>query len=424
MAVRKRVLSGMRPTGRLHIGHLVGALDNWIKLQGTYDAFFFVADWHALTTDYADTSSITDSTIQMVTDWLAAGLDPQKSTLFLQSHVPEHAELHLLFSMITPLGWLERVPSYKEQREQIRDKDLGTYGFLGYPLLQAADILIYRAHGVPVGEDQVPHVELTREVARRFNLAYGELVPKRHATAQLKTDDWHRLAESAGLPPEITQQLAPGAQPPASDRFAIIRDYFRCAPLLLRAYYLSRGLGEYAQIRGILTEPEPLLTETPKLPGLDGRKMSKSYGNTIELADTPEAIRQKVSTMLTDPQRIRRSDPGRPEICPVFGFHKRFSTSDVIARVDVECRTAQIGCVDCKALMADHLVRSLEPIRERRRPYEANPGSVWEILAEGSRKASRVARATMRQVRAAMKMTYPWEGRQPRNSKSASVATS
>ncbi|HXE74667.1 MAG TPA: tryptophan--tRNA ligase [Candidatus Xenobia bacterium] len=415
MAAKKRVLSGMRPTGRLHIGHLVGALDNWIKLQETYDSFFFVADWHALTTDYADTSAITDSTIQMVTDWLAAGLDPRKATLFLQSHVPEHAELHLLFSMITPLGWLERVPSYKEQREQIRDKDLGTYGFLGYPLLQAADILIYRAHGVPVGEDQVPHVELTREVARRFNLAYGELVPKRHAIAKLKEEDWQRLAENVGLPPEITQQVASG-----SDKFAVIRDYFRRAPLLLRAYYLSRGLGEYAQIRGILTEPEPLLTETPKLPGLDGRKMSKSYGNTIELADTPDTIRQKVSTMLTDPQRIRRSDPGRPEICPVFGFHKRFSTADVVARVDVECRTAQIGCVDCKKLMADHLIRALGPIRERRRPYEANPSSVWEILVEGSRKASRVARATMRQVRAAMKMTYPWEGHQPRP-KSASV---
>ncbi len=422
---KKRILSGMRPTGRLHIGHLVGALDNWIKLQETYDCFFFVADWHALTTDYADTSAVTDSTIQMVTDWLAAGLDPQKATLFLQSHVPEHAELHLLFSMITPLGWLERVPSYKEQREQIRDKDLGTYGFLGYPLLQAADILIYRAHGVPVGEDQVPHVELTREVARRFNLAYGELVPKPHAIAQLKDDSWYGLATSVGLPTEVQNQLLPTLPVQAPDKFQVIKEYFRRAPLFLRAYYLSRGLGDFAQIRGILTEPEPLLTATPKLPGLDGRKMSKSYGNTIELADTPETIRQKVSTMLTDPQRIRRSDPGRPEICPVFGFHKRFSTSDVIGRVDVECRTAQIGCVDCKALMADHLIRSLEPIRERRRPYEANPASVWEVLAEGSRKASRVARATMRQVRAAMKMTYPWEGRQPRQSKSASsVSTS
>jgi tryptophanyl-tRNA synthetase len=383
----------MRPTGRLHIGHLVGALNNWASLQDRYECFYFVADWHALTTDYADTSAITDSTIQMVTDWLAAGLDPQKSTLFLQSHVPEHAELHLLFSMITPLGWLERVPSYKEQREQIRDKDLGTYGFLGYPLLQAADILIYRAHGVPVGEDQVPHVELTREVARRFNLAYGELVPKHHATAQLKAEDWHGLAESAGLPPEVTQQIAA-----SSEKFGVIRDYFRRAPLLMRAYYLSRGLGECAQIRGILTEPEPLLTETPKLPGLDGRKMSKSYGNTIELADTPEAIRQKASTMLTDPQRIRRSDPGRPEICPVFGFHKRFSTAEAIARVDAECRTAQIGCVDCKSLMADHLIRSLEPIRERRRPtrpIRVPSGKFWPK----ARAKPAAWRATMRQVR-------------------------
>jgi len=338
MAAKKRVLSGMRATGRMHLGHLVGALENWVKLQDSYQCYFFVADWHALTTDYADTSQLTENTFQMVTDWLAAGLDPEKSTLFLQSRVLEHAELHLLFSMITPLGWLERVPTYKEQREQIRDKDLGTYGFLGYPVLQAADILIYRANFVPVGEDQVPHVELTREVARRFNVTYAKVFP----------------------------------------------------------------------------EPGVLLTPTPKLPGLDGRKMSKSYNNTIDLGDDPDTIRQKVSTMLTDPQRVRRSDPGRPEICPVFGYHRRYSPPDVIARVDAECRTAQIGCVDCKALMASHLVPALEPIRQRRRRYEAEPGLVWDILAEGTRRAQRAARATMRRVRQAMHLNHPEGGKRGR----------
>jgi len=336
MAAKKRVLSGMRPTGRLHLGHLVGALENWIKLQDQYQCFFFVADWHALTTDYADTSQITENTLQMAIDWLACGLDPAKATLFIQSHVPEHAELHLLFSMVTPLGWLERVPSYKEQREQIRDRDLGTYGFLGYPLLQSADILIYKAHFVPVGEDQVAHVELTREVVRRFNSFY------------------------------------PGK-------------------------------------RRVFPEPQALLTPTPKLPGLDGRKMSKSYGNQIELGEEPDSIRQKVAGMLTDPQRVRRHDPGRPEICPVFGLHRRYSTSEVIAQVDRECRTAAIGCVDCKGLMLEHLLPVLQPIRERRRQYEARPQAAWEILVEGSKQARRVARRTMQQVREAMKMVFAGE---------------
>ena len=338
MAAKKRVLSGMRPTGRLHIGHLAGALENWIRLQDQYQCFYFVADWHALTTHYADTSGVIENTSQMVIDWLAAGLDPQKATFFIQSKVLEHSELHVLFSMITPLGWLERVPTYKEQREQIRDKDLGTYGFLGYPVLQAADILMYKADFVPVGEDQVPHVELTREIARRFNTTYKKVFP----------------------------------------------------------------------------EPDALLTGIPRVPGLDGRRMSKSYGNTIELGDSPEAIRQKVSTMLTDPQRIRRSDPGRPEICPVFGYHRRYSPPDVIARVDAECRTAQIGCVDCKALMASHLIPALEPIRERRRRYEAQPSLVWDILADGTRRAQRVARATMRRVRQAMHLAHPLGGKRSR----------
>jgi tryptophanyl-tRNA synthetase len=328
MPKKKRVLSGMRATGRLHLGHWVGALSNWVKLQDEYDSFFFVADWHALTTDYADTRALPENTLQMVIDWLAAGLDPAKATLFQQSRVLEHAELHLLFSMITPLGWLERVPSYKEMREQLRERDLNTYGFLGYPLLQAADILVYRAHFVPVGDDQVPHVELTREIARRFNTTYKKVFP----------------------------------------------------------------------------EPDALLTPASRLPGLDGRKMSKSYGNTIELGDSPDVVRQKISTMLTDPQRKLRTDPGRPEICPVFGYHKLYSLGEVVAQVDRDCRTAQIGCVDCKGLMATHLLPVLEPIRERRRQYEARPESVREILAEGSRKAQRVARQTMLRVRAAMNL--------------------
>jgi len=418
MAAKKRILSGMRPTGRLHIGHLVGALENWVKLQDSYDCFFFVADWHALTTDYSDTSAITDNAVQMVTDWLAVGLDPAKATIFLQSSVPEHAELHLLFSMITPLGWLERVPSYKEMREQLREKDLNTYGFLGYPVLQAADILVYKADYVPVGEDQVAHVELTRDIVRRFNLAFGEL----QLRPQAKDETWHGLATSIGLPEEVARRLAPDSPDAAADKAAVIKDYFETAPLLMRAHLLSRGLAEHARIRGLFPEPEALLTPTPKLPGLDGRKMSKSYGNDIALADSPETIRQKVSTMLTDPQRVRRNDPGRPEICPVFGFHKRFSTPGVIAQVDRECRTAQIGCVDCKKLMAEHLITALEPVRERRRAYEAEPESVWEVLSEGSRRASRVARETLRAVRKAMKLTYPWEGRPQTSGRPSAVA--
>lgn len=349
MAAKKRVLSGMRPTGRLHVGHLVGALENWIKLQDRYQCYYFVADWHALTTHYADTSLVTENTLQMVIDWLAVGLDPEKAVFFVQSRVPEHAELHLLFSMITPLGWLERVPTYKEQREQIRDRDLSTYGFLGYPVLQAADILMYKAQFVPVGEDQVPHVELTREIARRFNTTYKKVFP----------------------------------------------------------------------------EPEALLTETPRVPGLDGRRMSKSYGNTIELGDDPDTLRRKVATMLTDPQRIHRSDPGRPEICPVFGYHRRYSPTNIIKRVDEECRTAQIGCVDCKALMATHLIPVLEPMRQRRRGYEARPEQVWDILEAGTKKAQRFARRTMQQVREAMQMTLPWDQRRraPKSAQTPSVTS-
>lgn len=331
----------MRPTGKLHLGNYVGALENWLQLQQQYDCFFFIADWHALTTDYADTSQVAQNTLEVATDWLAVGLDPERSTLFVQSRVLEHAELHLLFSMITPTPWLIRNPTIKEQAremglissEEESEVTKINYGLLGYPVLQAADILIYRAHYVPVGQDQVPHVELTREIARRFNSLYV---------------------------------LQSGVQ--------------------------------------VFPEPEALLTPTPRLPGLDGRKMSKSLGNVIELGENPESIRAKVSTMLTDPQRVRRSDPGRPEICPVFGYHRRFSTQSVIEQVDHECRTAKIGCVDCKALMADHLIRALAPIRERRESYAAKPKAVWDTLAEGSERARRVAQETMQRVREAMKL--------------------
>ncbi|MCJ7503870.1 MAG: tryptophan--tRNA ligase [Acidobacteriia bacterium] len=325
---RPRILSGMRPTGKLHLGNLVGALQNWVKLQDDYESFHFVADWHMLTTDYADTANLHANTWEMVADWLAAGLDPEKATFFIQSLLPEHAELHLLFSMVTPLGWLERVPTYKEQLDNIKDRDLHTYGFLGYPVLQAADILMYKAQYVPVGEDQVAHVELTREIARRFNSFYGRVFP----------------------------------------------------------------------------EPQALLTPTPKLPGTDGRKMSKSYDNAIFLGDAPDVVSSKLATMITDPARKRRTDPGNPDVCPVFDLHKVFSSSETIDRVNRECRTAEIGCLDCKKLLAQHLNESLAPIQERRKPYEQNPQRVWDILEAGTAKARQVAQATMAEVRAAVKL--------------------
>jgi tryptophanyl-tRNA synthetase len=344
--LRKRVLSGMRSTGKLHLGNFVGALANWVKMQDQYECFFFVADWHALTTDYADTSRVKENSVEVLLDWLAAGLDPERSTMFIQSHVPQHAELHLLFSMITPLGWLERVPTYKEQRENIQDKDLGTYGFLGYPVLQAADILIYKGDFVPVGEDQVPHVELTREIARRFNQFY-----KLHN-------------------------------------------------------------------REVLPEPQPLLTPTPKLPGTDGRKMSKSYGNTIMLTDPEPVVRQKLKTMVTDPARVRRTDPGDPDKCPVGDLHKIFSSAETMAKVNQGCRSAGIGCIECKGWAADALTQMLNPMQERRRKYEDNPRLAWDILEAGSAKAREVASATMEQVRAAMSMSLDYEApRQPQPAK-------
>jgi tryptophanyl-tRNA synthetase len=366
---RPRILSGMRPTGRLHLGNLVGALQNWVKLQDEYDSFHFVADWHMLTTGYENTLDLRQDTWEMVTDWLACGLDPAKATFFVQSRLPEHAELHLLFSMVTPLGWLERVPTYKEQLENIRDHDINTYGFLGYPLLQAADILMYKPRYVPVGEDQVPHVELTREVARRFNLAFGRLErgPK-DAEFQLQTIELQVL-QTHGLD--------------------------------AKAELVNEGM---IKIFPIFPEPESLLTSAPRLPGTDGRKMSKSYGNAIFLTDGPEMVSKKLATMMTDPARKRRTDPGDPEVCPVYDLHKIFSAGETIARVNRECRTAEIGCVDCKKLAAGHLNAFLAPIQERRRPYEQNPQEVWDILADGTERARKVAQETMAEVRKAVNL--------------------
>ena len=334
---KKRVLSGMRSTGKLHLGNYVGALQNWVGMQDQYDCFFFIADWHALTTDYADTSHIKENSLEVLLDWLAAGLDPARCVMFIQSHVPAHAELHLLFSMITPLGWLERVPTYKEQKENIKEKDLGTYGFLGYPVLQSADILIYKANFVPVGEDQVAHVELTREIARRFN-------------------------------------------------------------------------GFYRGKRGdVFPEPQSLLTPTPKLPGTDGRKMSKSYGNAIMLSDPEPVVRQKLKTMVTDPARVRRTDPGNPDLCPVGDLHKIFSSPETMAKVNTGCRSAGIGCIECKGWAADALVQVLNPMQERRQKYADNPRLAWDILEAGSARARQVAGATMNEVRDAMSISLDYE---------------
>jgi tryptophanyl-tRNA synthetase len=388
---RKRVLSGMRPTGPLHIGHYFGALSNWLKLQGEYDCFYFIADWHALTTHYADTSQVPQNTREVTTDWLSVGLDPEKSTLFLQSLVQDHAELHLLLSMITPLGWLERVPTYREQIENLKDKDLGTYGFLGYPLLQTADIVIYDADLVPVGEDQVPHVELSREVVRRFNTAFGRV-------------NWKKAGAKAIV--ELAKELGVGvAKEDAKSDANCQRLEAALAPLPLDHRHSLLANAD-VPIQQVLREPHAMLTETPRVPGTDGRRMAKSYGNAIWLSDPPDAIRTKSRAMMTDPQRVRRTDPGRPEVCPVFAYHQLFSDSGTIARVDRECRTAEIGCVDCKALMADSLVRWIEPIQARRRELEAQPQRVWDILDAGSAKARRVTRKTMRRVREAV---FGWE---------------
>ena len=329
---RKRILSGMRPTGKLHLGNLHGALSNWIALQnhGDYECYYFVADWHALTSDYATTDEIRANTIDMVIDWLAAGLEPEKSTLFIQSAIKEHAELFLLLSMITPLAWLERNPTYKEVKEELAQKDLSTFGFLGYPVLQAADIIMYKAYGVPVGIDQLPHVELTREITRRFNFLYGELFPI----------------------------------------------------------------------------PEPLLTEVPKLLGIDGRKMSKSYDNSIFMSDRGDTLGKKVAAMFTDPQRQRKSDPGRPELCNVRTFHQLYSSSDAVAEMESACRSASIGCTECKRRLAAAVAEGMRPIHERRDHYLNHPEEIRAIIADGNRRAAGIARATLAEVREALKISH------------------
>ena len=327
---RPRILSGMRPTGPLHLGNFLGALDNWVRLQDEYECFFIIVDWHALTTDYADPGPIRENIFEVACDWLAAGLDPARSALFVQSDVKEHAELHLLLSMITPVSWLERVPSYKEQQQQLADRELANYGFLGYPLLQTADIIIYKADAVPVGEDQAPHIELTREVVRRFNNLYGQVFP----------------------------------------------------------------------------EPKTLLTASPRIPGTDGRKMSKSYGNFVLLKDPPQVVREKIRPMVTDPARKRRIDPGNPDICPVFDLHKAFSTRETQEWAAQGCRTAGIGCLDCKGRLIDHLLHRLEQIHARRPEYASRPDTVWDILAEGAGRARAAAAATMEEVRRVMKIGY------------------
>jgi tryptophanyl-tRNA synthetase len=398
---RARVLSGMRPTGPLHIGHYFGALANWVRMQQEYDCFFFVADWHALTTHYADTSQVARNTFEVAADWLSVGLDPAKCTIFVQSRILEHAELHLLLSMITPLSWLERVPTYKEQIEQLREKDLGTYGFLGYPLLQSADIVMYGAAKtglmVPVGEDQVPHIELTREIARRFNTIFGLGIKE-----SLFAPENQAALESvlSGVYLTHVVRVIPGGEVPSLYGSLIRR---HVAEVGVENFFARiQKQKRFFSSRKVLHEPQAMLTETPRVPGLDGRRMAKSYGNAIWLSDPPEEIHAKVRGMMTDPQRVRRTDPGRPEVCPVFAWHRLFSEPATIARVDRECRSAEIGCVDCKSLMAEGLVRWIEPIQARRREYEANPAKVWELLEDGSKRAQKAARQTMRRVREAI----------------------
>ena len=327
--LRKRVLSGMQPSGLMHLGNYLGALENWKALQEDYDCFFFVADWHALSTNYADTSRIREFVRELLIDWLAAGIDPKRSTVFIQSHIPEHAVLHLLLSMMVPVSWLERNPTYKEKQDEIKEKDLSTYGFLGYPVLQAADILLYKPDFVPVGKDQLPHLELTRELARRFNDIYK---------------------------------------------------------------------------KPVFPEPKEHLTKFPKVLGTDGRKMSKSYGNTINLSDAEPVVRQKLKTMVTDPARVRRTDPGNPDVCPVYEFHKIYSPQAVQAQINQDCRTAAIGCIDCKKLVADKMVERMAPMWEARASLMSHPSRIDEIVQDGSQRATKVAKATLAEVNEAMKI--------------------
>tara|TARA_R100000900_G_scaffold59112_1_gene47782 strand:+ start:25939 stop:27114 length:1176 start_codon:yes stop_codon:yes gene_type:complete len=390
----------MRPTGRLHLGHYHGVIKNWLQLQHEYECFLFVADWHALTTNYDEPGSIEGDVWDLVIDWLATGVNPNAATLFIQSRVPEHAELHLLLSMMTPLGWLERVPSYKDMQENLREKDLDTYGFLGYPLLQSADILIYRAGAVPVGADQVAHVELTREIARRFNHLYG------------REPDYEELAMAAvkkmGKKASKLYSSLRKRYQEEGDHEALLR----AQALLREQQNLTRGDRErlFGFIEGggkmILSEPQSLLTKAAKMPGLDGRKMSKSYNNTISLRETEDDIMQKVKTMPTDPARVRLTDPGDPDKCPVWQFHEVYSDETIQNWVQEGCRSAGIGCLECKKPVIDAVITELQPIREKAEQLKASPGMVKSIIAEGSEKAREVARETLIDVRQAMGLNY------------------
>jgi len=396
----EKVLSGMRPTGRLHLGHYHGVLANWIKLQHEYPCLFFVADWHALTTAYDEPGTITDNTNDMIIDWLAAGVDPSQATIFIQSRVPEHAELHLLLSMMTPLGWLERVPTYKDQQEKLSHKDLTTYGFLGYPLLQAADILIYRANQVPVGDDQVPHVEFTREIARRFNHLYGREPgfedKAREAVKKLGS-------KRAKLYDELRTRYQEKGENEALEQ---------AHDLLNEAQSISLGDRErlFGWLEGtrkmILVEPDALLTHASRMPGLDGQKMSKSYGNTIALREDADVVTRKIRTMQTDPARVRRTDAGDPDKCPVWQFHLIYSGDEVRSWVQTGCRSAGIGCIECKQPVIDGVLAEQKPMHERAKMYEEDPQLVRNIIADGCEKARKLAQETMRDVREAIGIDY------------------
>ncbi|MCH2263001.1 MAG: tryptophan--tRNA ligase [Candidatus Thioglobus autotrophicus] len=395
-----RVLSGMRPTGQMHLGHYHGVLKNWIELQNEYDSYYFVADWHAFTTHYADNIDLESNVSDMVVDWLAAGINPNTSTIFVQSKVPEHAELHLLLSMSTPISWLERVPSFKDQQEKLKTKDLSTYGFLGYPLLQSADILIYKAGLVPVGEDQVSHVEFTREVARRFNYIYGrksgfeekaELAVNKMGKKQAKL---YRKLRKAYQETGDDESLVKARALLGEQQNITLGDRER-----LLGYI--EGLGKI-----ILIEPKALLTKASKMPGLDGQKMSKSYENMISLRDDPEVITQKIKKMPTDPARIKLSDPGDPNKCPVWQMHQIYSTQDTLDWVVEGCTKAKIGCIECKGPVIDSVISELGPMQERIAKYQSNPNLIQEIIFDGSERARSVAKNTLEEVRDAMGITY------------------
>ncbi|BAL24555.1 tryptophan--tRNA ligase [Azoarcus sp. KH32C] len=396
----ERVLSGMRPTGRLHLGHYHGVLKNWVQLQNDYPCLFFVADWHALTTSYDSPEVIADSVWDMLIDWLAAGVDPEKATIFIQSRVPQHAELHLLLSMISPVGWLERVPTYKDQQEKLAHKDLSTYGFLGYPLLMSADILLYRADKVPVGEDQLPHVEFTREIARRFNHMFG-----REPGFEDKAKEAVKKlgGKKAKLFEELRKRFQQEGDAAALEQGRVLLKESGSVGHedLERLYGYLEGSG-----KTILVEAGALLTEAARMPGLDGQKMSKSYGNTIFLREEPDVVSKKIRTMQTDPARVRRTDPGDPDKCPVWQFHLIYSDDDTRKWVQQGCRSAGIGCIECKQPVIDGVLREQVAMRERAQPYIEDPSLVRRIVAQGCERASALAEETMRDVREAMGLSY------------------